>query len=136
MKKTLLNAMALSITLLGGHFAQSQISSFPYTEDFETFNNCSAGSCNVTCALPVSGNPANDWVNESGEGNEWTTNSGTTSSTSTGPSVDYTLGTTAGKYMYVESSSPCYAVNAHLISPTLDFSSVGGMNMIFSYHMY
>ena len=136
MKKTILKAMALSVTLLGGYTAHSQISSFPYLEDFETFNTC-AGSCNSTCMLPVSGNPLNDWLNVSGEGAEWTVDVGGTSSSSTGPSVDYTLGTSAGKYLYLESSSPCSpSITALLQSPSLDLSGVSAMNMVFAYHMY
>lgn len=136
MKKLLLKGLSVGCALFFGSTLIAQVNSFPYTENFETFNTCT-GTCNSPCALPVSGNPLNDWTNETTTDNaEWTTDVGGTSSSLTGPSVDYNTGTALGKYLYIESSSPCYGTSALLYSPTFDLAAVGGMNMIFVYHMY
>ncbi len=115
-----------------GFQSQAQITVFPHTEDFESFTTCT-GSCNSPCAL------GNGWSNEQsgGDGGEWITDVGGTSSSSTGPSVDYNPGTSTGKYIYFETSSPCYSnVTAIMYTPALDLTGVGGMSMIFGYHMY
>ncbi len=112
--------------------SNAQISSFPHTEDFESFTTCT-GSCNSPCTL------GNGWSNEQagGDAGEWITDVGGTSSSSTGPSVDFNPGTSGGKYIYYETSSPCYSnVTAIMYSPTLDLSAVTGMNMVFANHMY
>ncbi|XP_013393210.1 MAM and LDL-receptor class A domain-containing protein 2-like, partial [Lingula anatina] len=47
------------------------------------------------------------WVNDlTGDDFDWVEGSGATGSTGTGPSTDHTLGTAAGKYRYIEASSP------------------------------
>ena len=137
MKNLLLQkGITFGCALLFGGALTAQISTFPYSEDFESFTNCT-GTCNSPCSLPVSGNPMNDWMNESTTDDaEWTTDNGGTSSSSTGPSVDYSDGTSAGKYLYIESSSPCFGTEALLYSPTFNLSGVGGMNLVFAYHMY
>ena len=112
--------------------ASAQINSFPHMEDFESFNTCT-GSCNSPCTLN------NGWTNEQGggDGGEWITDENGTSSSSTGPSVDYNPGTSTGNYLYYETSSPCYSnVTAYLYSPSVDMTSVGGLNMVFAWHMY
>lgn len=123
--------VVMGLMLFGGN-SFAQISTFPYNQDFETFGACT-GSCNSPCTL------ADGWANEQsgGDGGEWITDENGTSSSSTGPSVDYAPGTLTGNYLYYESSSPCYtAVTAIVYSPVIDMSGVGGLEMIFANHMY
>jgi len=119
-----------SFTTMG--ITNAQVSSFPFTEDFESFATCTA-SCNSACAL------GNGWSNEQGgaDAGEWITDNGGTSSSSTGPSVDFNPGTSTGNYLYFETSSPCYSnVSAMLYTPTFDLTANSAFNMIFAYHMY
>lgn len=113
-------------------FGFSQIiSTFPHNEDFESWNTCStaAGS---TCNVPT------PWLNESGTDNlDWTTDIGGTGSSGTGPSIDHNPGTSAGKYLYLETSSPAtLGQTAHLRSPWFDFTAVLAPRISFWYHMF
>ena len=123
--------LLIGMLLIGGN-SLAQLSTFPYYQDFESFTTC-VGSCNSPCAL------SDGWSNEQagGDGGEWSTDENGTSSSSTGPSVDFDPGNSTGNYLYFETSSPCSPnVTAILYAPVLDLSGVGGMDMIFSNHMY
>ncbi|MEO0471484.1 MAG: choice-of-anchor J domain-containing protein, partial [Bacteroidota bacterium] len=97
--------------------------SFPYCEDFETF---------------VPGNPgtfANGWQNLASNDFDWRVNSGTTSSTNTGPDGDNTTG--SGNYLYIETSSPVGDGDIFdVISPCIDVTGTTNPTMSFAYHMY
>ncbi|MFK7903699.1 MAG: PKD domain-containing protein, partial [Chitinophagales bacterium] len=58
---------------------------------------------------------------------------GGTPSTGTGPSIDHTLGTNSGTYLYLEASGGCTGQAAHLTSPCLDIPS-GTTELRFWYH--
>ena len=99
--------------------------SAPYLEDFE---GATVGTPGV---LPV------QWTNEGGDDFDWYVNSGGTVSSGTGPLVDHTTGTAAGKYMYTEASSPNYPnKTAYLTTPFMDLSGVIQPGISFWYHMY
>jgi|GEM_PF-3772813 len=122
----------LVITLLSAVvFSNAQIiQSFPHIEDFEAQANC-PGSCNAAC------NFTNGWLNETGDDGNWITDNGGTSSGSTGPSIDHTLKTTTGKYLYFETSSPCYPNRvANLRTPQIDLSGTNAVQFEFWWHMY
>lgn len=91
----------------------STVSSFPYNEGFEAGTGL--------------------WSQGSGDDLDWTNQSGSTPSSSTGPS-----GATEGsKYMYIEASSPNYPSKvAQLISPCFDLSGISGASFDFAYNMY
>ena len=92
------------------------ITSFPYTENFE------AGQ--------------GDWSNISDDDFNWTRDSGGTGSAGTGPSVDHTLGTSAGWYMYTESSSPVAALDVAILEgPCIDLSTLASPRLTFFFHM-
>ncbi|GAA3520228.1 hypothetical protein GCM10022393_38040 [Aquimarina addita] len=90
------------------------ISSFPYSQSFEnTFGSWKQAS--------------------SGDDFNWATRSGSTPSSSTGPSA-----AEAGSYyIYMESSSPNYSSKrAILYSPCYNLSSANQATFSFNYHMY
>lgn len=98
----------------GGPTCGTTISSFPYSEGFE------------------SGTGA--WSQASGDDLDWTRDSGGTPSSNTGPSSGNGGSTW---YMYVETSSPNYpSKTAILDGPCLDLSSATQCTFDFAYHMY
>jgi len=104
------------------------ISSFPYSEDFESFTLCTP-ACATACTLSAG------WVNASADHTDWTAFSGATATSNTGPDADHTLGTSAGKYLYVEASG-CLNSTAALLSPPIDLSGVSNLSVDFWYHLY
>ncbi|MCH8317375.1 MAG: PKD domain-containing protein, partial [Bacteroidetes bacterium] len=108
------------------------MSSFPYIEDFETEPLCGT-PCGTSC--PLAGN----WTNAGGDDIDWTVDAGGTPSAGTGPTVDHTLGTIAGKYLYTEAS--CLNIGypnktAILLSACIDISSLTAPRLEFWYHMF
>ncbi len=94
-----------------------------------TIANCQGTSCPLT----------NNWENlQNGTADDidWRTHSGSTSSSSTGPSNDYDLGNSTGKYLYLETSSSCNFETATLLSPCLDLTGSTAPQFYFYYHMY
>lgn len=89
------------------------ITSFPYTESFES----SLG----------------DWTQSAADDFDWTRQTGGTSSLNTGP----TSASHGAYYAYVESSSPNYPSKTTILnSPCFDLTGQNGTNLNFSYHMY
>ncbi len=89
------------------------ITSYPYTESFES--------------------DFGDWIDASGDDIDWTRYSGSTPSSSTGPSsaCDGTY------YLYTEASSSGYPdKQAILEGPCFDLSSLSNPELRFCYHMY
>lgn len=119
---------ALLFVMLSSSAFSQKITTFPYTEDFESESNCGT-SCATTCTL------SGDFENETGDDADWLVDSNGTTSTNTGPSADNTLGTSAGKYIYTEASS-CSNNISHLRSPEFDFTNVDDPALEFYYHMY
>jgi hypothetical protein len=78
------------------------------------------------------------WVNVSNgtlDDIDWRVFQGSTPSSTTGPDVDHTSGTSTGKYVYLEASG-CYDQEAVLLSPCYDLSAVTAPSPRFWYHMY
>ncbi|PLW93809.1 MAG: hypothetical protein C0592_04955 [Marinilabiliales bacterium] len=100
------------------------ITSYPFIENMETFTVGSPGTTQ------------NGWYTTPTTGYRWQVNSGGTSSSSTGPLVDHTLGTSSGIYMYTEASSGIQGDTANLYSPCLDLTSLNNPVLSFWYHMY
>ncbi len=106
-----------------------------------TVDTCTDGVCYNECASTVSSYPYTegfesgwgDWVNASGDDFDWTRRSGSTPSSSTGPS-----GAHGGSYyVYTESSSPNYPnKTAILEGPCFDLTSASDAELTFWYHMY
>ncbi len=108
------------------------ITTFPWSENFESFTLCPVG-CGAICVLTnVFTNPATDDL-------DWSTDEGGTSSSTTGPSVDHTFGNSTGNYLYVESScsgTRYPAMTAELITPEFDISGLTQPTFGFWYHMF
>jgi PKD repeat protein len=106
----------------------------PQTQNFEGLAGCGTTTdCGTTtCTLN------NGWVNNANvtiDDIDWRVNSGGTPSTNTGPDVDHTLGTAAGKYAYLEASA-CFTQEAQLVSPCIDLAGSVGPQLTFWYHMF
>lgn len=98
------------------------ISTFPYTENFDSFSN----------PLTIS---TEGWENASGDDFDWSVNSGTTPSQDTGPIGDHTTGN--GNYLYTEASNPNFPnKKASLISPCFDLTGIGSPEFEFWLHQY
>ena len=75
------------------------------------------------------------WQCFSADDFDWTRQSGSTSSSGTGPTNDHTYGTAKGYYMYIETSLPRRPGDkAMLMSPK--YPSTKGKCLQFWYHMY
>lgn len=96
-----------------GNSCSTTISSFPYTETFE------------------SGLGA--WSNGGGDSFDWTRDSGSTPSGSTGPSS----ASNGSFYIFMESSSPNYSNKRAIITgPCLNFAGAPTASVSFKYHNY
>jgi hypothetical protein len=96
----------------------------PYVQDFET------GIVGTPGTLPI------QWTNEIDDDFDWHVDNGGTPSSATGPTVDHTLGTAAGIYVFTETSGPATGAIAHLTSPFIDVSTVTAPVLSFWYHMH
>lgn len=110
------------------------IKTLPLTEDFETFTLCSTNAnCGTSCNL------TNGFINDNNttsDQHDWRTDNGGPPTAGTGPQVDYSPGTTTGKYVYLESTVPCSSLTANMLSPCIDLSSAPSPSLSFGYHMY
>lgn len=104
-----------------------------YNEDFEaestcaTTNNCGTTLCPLTSFWTNATNGTDDDI-------DWRVDVGGTPSSGTGPSVDHTLGTAAGKYVYLEASNGCFYNTASLESGCIQLTQAYAFS--FAYHMY
>lgn len=95
---------------------------FPFVEDFENFSKS-------TPTVMKDG-----WFNDPNDDEDWRVHSGTSNTSSTGPSYDHTTG--AGKYLYINSDSAYGSSEVNLISPCIDVSLLSSPSLGFWYHMY
>lgn len=110
-------------------FIHGQITTYPYTSDFELESQASTAGCPTAYTMLTPG-----WTNVVDQ-IDWRADVGGTVSSLTGPSVDHNPGTAAGYYLYLESST-CYNQTGALTSPTFDLTAVPNMYLEFWYHMY
>ena len=113
--------------------AGTLIASLPYTQTFESFTNCNPGMdcesavCNLTAGWMNNTNGVVDQI-------DWQTFFSNTPTTGTGPSNDFNIGTSAGKYLYLEASS-CFNRTGMVLSPCFDLSGTVLPVLSFAYHM-
>lgn len=117
----------------------AQINSFPFVEDFEgqTLGPTGCGpSYTFTGTTWMNGDDAGSVTHQT----DWTVDNGGTSSSGTGPSIDHTLGTNSGNYIYAETSCSGSGYpnrTWELWSPFLDFSgTTTNMELTFWYHAF
>lgn len=112
----------------------SPVTNFPYSENFQSFANCdTAPRCNTECELE------DGWLNFKNLVNDeldWRTDVDGTFTTNTGPTTDYDLGTSAGKYLYMEGTEGCNFQEAIMLSPCIDLTDVSCATLEFAYHMF
>ena len=106
------------------------------TENFDdiascnTTSNCEAENCDLGGVWKNATNTLYDDI-------DWRVDENGTPSNNTGPTVDYNLGTEAGKYIYLEvASSNCNEKTATLTSPCIDLTSIPSAQINYAYHMY
>ncbi|MEZ4789769.1 MAG: M12 family metallo-peptidase [Flavobacteriales bacterium] len=76
-----------------------------------------------------------EWYQAVGDDMDWTWQTGSTPTASTGPTGDHTTGT--GHYLYTESSSPNSPSKvADLYGPCIDLSGLTSAELRFWYHLY
>ncbi|MFU8842992.1 MAG: S8 family serine peptidase [Bacteroidales bacterium] len=113
----------------------SQIAPVFVNFDFDQFTTCGWDpDCeDVNCYIDF------QWFNlENGVNDEidWRLLNGITPTTNTGPTGDHTLGTIAGRFLYLEPTGECYNKMAILMSPCFDLSSLSSPGLSFWYNMY
>lgn len=94
----------------------------PYLENFDSF------------LTGTSGVLSNGWVNEGGF--PWFADANGTPSGGTGPSVDHTLGTSAGVYLFTEASGGSTGDQFIVKSPCIDMPASGIWGLTYWYHMH
>lgn len=131
MNKLILSAtLALTSLFFSVGTNAQNITTFPYVQDFESWSTC-GGSCTSTCALQ------DNWINATTATRDFSVDVNGTSSSPTGPPTDHTTGSSTGKYLYAESSSPCSGtVDWHLLAPPIDLTGTNNIQFNFWYHMY
>ncbi|WNJ21190.1 GEVED domain-containing protein [Pontibacter sp. G13] len=114
-----------TVTKLVTH--KAAITSYPYTETFDSWPNSTSNVPGVN-ALP------NGWENlQTDAGQEWATWTGGTTSSNTGPVSDHTTG--SGNYMYVEDSGQ-ENDSVIMVTPCFDLSFTNQALFTFWYHSH
>ncbi len=106
----------------------------PFQEDGEGLDVCATGAnCTLACAdvgsLFNGRNGIDDDI-------DWRVDTAGTSTPSTGPEVDHTLGTDNGRYFYLEASGNCSAREALLLTPCVTLPTQGAYSLGWWHHMY
>jgi len=101
----------------------------PYLADWEGLPNSGLATfANCWTSTPVS-------ATTSGQG--WRVEDGQTTSSATGPAVDNTTGTVAGKYIYLETSGGATGALSSFESPEISLDNLGpNRELSFYYHLY
>jgi hypothetical protein len=107
----------------------SIINTFPHFQDFET---SVSGNGTTIGTLPAGWNVDNS--GRTGFTFSWMALSGSTGSFATGPTVDNTTGTAAGKYVYTETSYGAQNDSSYLYTPCMNMSALNRPAMSFWYH--
>ncbi len=108
------------------------ITTYPYTENFDAWNDC-LGFCQDGVCAGLSFITTPGWKNASGDDADWSIDNSGTSSFNTGPSADHTTG--AGQYLYTETSG-CNNQEFWMETPCFDFTNLYAPEVTFWYHMF
>jgi len=74
-------------------------------------------------SMPTGVMTTGDWISSTSAAPNWQIDVSNTSSSNTGPNKDHTLGTTAGKYAFLECSGGALGSTSYLTSPCVNFGS-------------
>ncbi len=107
----------------------SIVNTFPWNEDFE---NTTSGGGFAIGTIPSGWSIDNR--GRTGTTFSWMAFSGSTSSFATGPTVDHTTGTAAGKYLYTETSYGGTGDTSILYTPCMNLSGLTAPELSFWYH--
>jgi hypothetical protein len=107
----------------------SFVNAFPYTMDFES-GISGFGSSTGTLPAGWKATPTGNGIWG------WYLFSGSTGSSNTGPTVDHTLGTAAGKYIYTEASYGSTRDTAMIETPCFTLSTLQNPSIGFWYHRF
>lgn len=146
MKKHLLN-LTIAFFLLISYQSIAQVSSYPYTEDFE--NPSLWQGAPASCDATVTGASFPGWTQDANDNGDWRADTAGTTSIGTGPGsgrnfsgagtgTDANPGTTSGTYIYTEATNAttCGGSEISLLSPYFDFSGTGKYYQAkLNYHM-
>ncbi|KAI8780792.1 MAM and LDL-receptor class A domain-containing protein 2, partial [Biomphalaria glabrata] len=98
--------------------------------------DCSDGEEELQCGYNCNfDNTTCNWNNTMGSTYIWTKNQGATPTANTGPSVDHTLGTINGSYMYVSAGNGYSYATASFQSPVLQ-RAAPTCELVFYFHMW
>lgn len=109
--------------------------SLPMEQDFENFpdciisNACETGLCDLAEGWRNGTNTQYDDI-------DWRTDAGGTTTGNTGPSQDFSPGTSTGKYVYLETGDVCNSKEAQLMTPCIDLTNAVSPSLTFGYHMF
>ena len=113
------------------------VTSYPYSTAFE--NESTDGTTASTLGFTFT---ENGWRNKTGDDGDWRTDIGGTGSSGTGPGSstsgqsDHNPGTSSGKYIYMESSSPMFPTKEfHLWSPPYNLNGLTTPTLTFWYSL-
>ncbi len=125
----------------------SQVTTYPYTEDFENPSvwQAAPASCDATTA----GATFTGWIQDPNDDGDWRADTAGTTSVGTGPGAgrnfsgigtgtDANPGTTSGTYIYTEATNAttCGGSEINILSPYFDFSATGKYYQAkINYHM-
>jgi hypothetical protein len=104
--------------------------------DYDPLATVDDGSCTYPCiesdSISSFETGLEMWVQDSGDDFDWTSRSGSTPSSFTGPTAAFD-GT---NYMYIETSTGLTGATANLIIPCVDVNFFASASLSFAYHMY
>ena len=146
MKKHLF-LLSTAFFLLLTYTGLAQVSTFPYTEDFE--NPSIYQGAPASCDATVAGATIPGWTQDPNDNGDWRVDTAGTTSIGTGPGAgrlisgvglgtDANPGTTGGAYLYTEATNAttCGGSEISILSPFFDFSSTGKYYQAkLNYHM-
>ncbi|MEX2485113.1 MAG: hypothetical protein WED10_11155, partial [Brumimicrobium sp.] len=128
MKKLLFGAIAFVFILYGSYSIAQCTVTAPYTENFD------GGSWVPGTGFSNTGDAIDPcWSRNANSGYFFGTRTGTTSSTTTGPSDDFTGG---GNYVFTEGSNGSTGDTATIITTDIDLTPLTVPYLTFYYHMY
>ncbi len=119
----LLSGLLLSAFFTKAQTCSTTISTFPHTQNFETTSS--------------TGNLPTGWettISSIYYPYRWKLNAGPTPTPASGPNVDHTLGTAAGKYLYTDATFDTEGAVTELTSPCINLSGLTSPGFEFWFH--